>query len=376
MLRHRSIASIFFILIFLLILHESKAIELFQSSQSIRARGMGGFYSPIARGTDCLFYNPAALAFENGIDWRIFRLQLGLSTQFASQGGSSPNLSSFNLTNFYGKRLSLFADGNTAVTVPYFGIAGYDEGRLNMSVHNPPYPNAEINFINDYGYILGFAALLNPEVSMGMNFKQIRRWGGTSELAIGTLLGGATSISTLTGAFVNKGVGYGVDLALASRGQGRLSPSYSLVWRDIGTVTFAKTDGVAAPPPISDNLSLGAAFTVDLPGLDITTGVEFAHLTRSSEQFGKKIHLGTELSLPIIDIRAGLGQGYTSYGLGIDLLFLKFDLASFTEEIGVYPGQIPDSRIQLGLTMDLSFDFNFNMLSMDMGKKRKLKRRR
>jgi len=344
---------------------------------------MGGMYAPIAKDSESIYYNPAALAFVNGIDWRLFTLSAGLSTQFCSSGGAGDfsactgSASSMNLANFYGKRLTLFADGYTALVIPYFGIGAYDEANLSLSIHNPPYPNISTHFINDYGYIIGFAVPTAPTAAVGFNFKQIRRWGGDVDLGLGSFLGGSVSTNQITNSFLNKGTGYGIDMAFLSRMEGIFEPNFSIVWHDVGGVQFAKTDGTDAPPRIQDNLGIGFAGVVDLPGIDLTLGAELTHLTQSSEQFGKKVHLGTELSLPFIDLRAGVNQGYTSYGLGLDLLFLSLDAAYYTTELGVYPGQSPDTRIELGLTMDLGFDFNFNLMSFELGaKKRKMKRRR
>jgi hypothetical protein len=98
-------------------------------------------------------------------------------------------------------------------------------------------------------------------------------------------------------------------------------------------------------------------------------------LLETDIQAGKKIHLGTELSLPIIDLRAGINQGYMTYGIGINLLVFRIDAATYTEELGAYTGQSGQNRWLIGLSMDMSFDANFTLSDND-GKKRKLKRRR
>ncbi|MNL63779.1 hypothetical protein D3C87_1879440 [compost metagenome] len=123
------------------------------------------------------------------------------------------------------------------------------------------------------------------------------------------------------------------------------------------------------------NLSAGAAVGFDLPGLDWTFGVEGRHLLDNDVQLGKKLHVGTEVSLPFIDVRAGLNQGYMSYGVGLNFLIFRLDAVSYVEELGVYPGQTADNRYMVGLTVDLSFDANFNFQDNN-GKKRKLKQRR
>ena len=36
--------------------------------------------------------------------------------------------------------------------------------------------------------------------------------------------------------------------------------------------------------------------------------------------------MGAEVSIAMFDLRAGFYQGYTTYGLGMDLWLLKFDI--------------------------------------------------
>ena len=158
-------------------------------------------------------------------------------------------------------------------------------------------------------------------------------------------------------------------------GDAPFHPTLAVVWQDMGMTSFTKTDGIDAPPRIHDNVSVGFGTFVDLPGLDWTNSIELQHLTESDEQIGKKVHLGTEISLPLIDLRAGINQGYTTYGAGFDFFLFKVDAAYYKEELGVYPGQTPDTRYEIGISLDLSFDANFSFTDND-GKRRRLKQRR
>ena len=81
------------------------------------------------------------------------------------------------------------------------------------------------------------------------------------------------------------------------------------------------------------------------------------------------------MSLPFIDLRAGLSQGYPTYGVGINLLFMEIELATATVEAGEYPGQTPEDRVLIGLSFSMEVDADFNFKTKD-GKKRKLKLRR
>ena len=89
----------------------------------------------------------------------------------------------------------------------------------------------------------------------------------------------------------------------------------------------------------------------------------------------KKIHVGAEIQLGFMDVRAGFYQGYFGYRLGIDLWLLQLDAALYTVEKGIYAGQTPEQKLQVGLLFDMEFDPNFKLTETG-GKRRKLKQRR
>ena len=143
----------------------------------------------------------------------------------------------------------------------------------------------------------------------------------------------------------------------------------------MGSTAFQQTGGATAPERQKDNLVLGMTVDGSIPFLGMAAGFEYRHISDTGEQIGKKLHLGAEVSLAMFDLRAGFYQGYTSYGLGLDLWLLQLDAAWYQIEKGVYPGQTPDERVQLGLMMNLEFDPNFSLVGAG-GKKRRLKQRR
>jgi hypothetical protein len=71
----------------------------------------------------------------------------------------------------------------------------------------------------------------------------------------------------------------------------------------------------------------------DVAGFETRTG-KFMHM-------GKKVHLGGEIDLKYVQLRAGLNQGYPTAGVGISGGLVQFDYVFFTEELGYYPGQQP-----------------------------------
>lgn len=351
--------------------HASEVTETFGN---VRSLGMGGINMSIVRDSTAVFYNPAALSRIPGFNWHVMNVEAGangvdLYNEFKDLDTKNP--ASYN--KLYGKHIWLRGGGKTSVGIPNFAVGAFSDSHAQLELHNPAFPQFATEFNSDYGMTVGAAVPLLPGVYGGMALKKISRWGGSKDIDLGTIASG--KVDAIADQFQDKGNGYGVDLAAMTTLPMPFSPSFSVVWQDVGSTAFNMSAGTQAPPRIHDNLSVGVSTLMDLPGLDWTSGFEYRHITESQYPLAEKLHLGTEISLPLIDLRAGFSQGYSSYGLGFSFLFLTFDVASYTEERGAYAGQTPENRIQAGLSIDLSFDADFS-LTDSSGKKRKLKQRR
>jgi len=358
----------------ILITSFAQAGEVAETHRNVRSNGMGGIYMSIVNNSDTIFVNPAAMNRTSGINYGVMNIELGVNGLDVYNDFSNINSSdSSSFSEYFGKEIWFRGGAKTALTTPYFGVGAYNDSQVKLALHNPAFPKFDTTFISDTGIVVGTAFPLAPMTTGGLTFKRISRWGGQQEIDLGVIAGGDTS--AIADQFKNKGNGYGVDAAIQTALPVPFSPTFSLVWQDIGSTAFTMSDGIDAPPRIHDNLSLGVSTSLDLPGLDWIAGFEYRHITESEYSFGQKLHFGTEFSLPLIDIRGGINQGYATYGVGFNLLILRFDVASYIEEMGAYPGQTPQNRIELGLSLDLGFDADFNLVSAD-GRRRKLKQRR
>lgn len=352
----------------------ARAAEVAETHRSVRSAGMGGLYMSIVDDADAIFVNPAAMGKTSGFNWQVVNLEGGVNgldvyNDFRKIDAS--NVASFN--DYFGKEIWFRLGGKAAFTLPYFGLGVYSDSQTGLELHNPAFPQFDTTFLSDYGIVVGGAFPIGPTSYGGLTFKRISRWGGQKDIDLGVIAGG--DADAIADQFQNKGNAYGIDASVLTTLPVPLSPTVSLAWQDIGSTAFTKSAGTDAPPRIHDNLSLGVSTSLDLPGLDWVAGFEYRHITESEYPFGQKLHFGTEFSLPMIDIRGGINQGYAAYGVGLNLLFLRFDVASYTEEMGAYPGQTPQNRVELGLSLDLAFDADFRLVGAD-GKRRKLKQRR
>ncbi|AZZ37641.1 hypothetical protein CIK05_12830 [Bdellovibrio sp. qaytius] len=351
------------------------AIELYQMGQSTRSVGMGGTAIAFARGTDALFNNPAALARVNGFSLNIITFGPAVSTNAADVADSMSGSSGFtasDVNNLYGKQIFSDVTGRTGVVIPYVGVGGYSNNTLLMSFNNPSFPTFNVDFTSDYAYVVGAAIPVTDNFSLGIAGRHVKRWQGNADILVSSLIG-ANARDVLEANLLNKGKGNAIDLSALYTFKGSWNIDVATVWKDVGDTKFTPTQGVG-PDRQENNLIFGVAAEKELGFISWTNALEYKFV-RNSGDVTKKLHLGTELSLPIIDIRAGYNQGYLSYGAGIDLWFLQLDVAKYTSELGATAGQTPNERYQMSLSLNLDFDASFKVTNTD-GKKRRLQQRR
>lgn len=357
----------------------ARAAELSEYRRPVPALGMGGVHLPWVDTFEAPIWNPAQLNEVGEMGWKLFDLGLGSNGvemyetyKAALDSGCS---GAECLDNYYGKPVRASTFGGTTFVMPSWGITIFTASSIQGVLDNPALPNFNLTYLSDYGFATGVGFPVGPGLSGGVTLKRINRRGGNKDVSITTI--GSLSESILD-EFSQRGTAYGMDAALMYRtpGEGMLKTTAVLTWQDVGWTAFVTDPGAPqSPEVIRDNVSAAVGVGMDLPGLDWKAGVEWRQITNTQEQLGKKLHFGGELSLPLIDLRAGLNQGYPTLGLGMDIFLLRLDVASYMEEVGVYPGQTPSQRIDASLSMSFAIDANFKFTTKD-GRRRDLKQRR
>ncbi len=335
----------------------AEAFALFDANTSVRALGMGNAYFGVVKDADSLFYNPAGLARTTGYNWVIVDVKVGGSgEQILDTVEDIQDSDSFDETvrSLYGKSIWLGAGAKSAFSMPNFGIAVYDNLDASVLVENPVYPNLDINVINDFGYVLGASLPILPIFQMGIVLKHIQRTG--SRVPFGASFVGSLDPDAITSNIEKKGTGYGMDLGANFVTPGPIEAVFSFVWKNVGVTKYKADDLLEGPPSDVDEMSVGAAVNIDLPLLSISPAIDIRYLNQPELQMGKKLNLGVEIGLPLLDIRAGFHQGYYTLGAGVNLGLLRFDAATYGVELGEYPGQIEDRRYVAQLTLEFGFD--------------------
>ena len=371
----KQLISLLILFICLCVSLPSLAIELFQTGQSTRSVGMGGTVIAFSRGTDALFNNPAALARVNGFSLKIIEFGPGLSTNvqdLSDQFSGGEDFEASDLNNLYGKQFFTDVTGFTGLVIPYVGVGGYSNNTMLMSFNNPSFPTFNVDFTSDYAYVVGGAVPITDNFSLGIAGRHIKRWQGNADILVSSLIGN-DAMEVIEANLLNKGKGNALDLSALYTHKGSWNIDVAAVWKDVGDTKFTPTQGVG-PDRQANNLIFGIAAEKEISFISWTNSLEYKFV-RNSGDITKKLHLGTELSLALIDIRAGYNQGYLSYGLGVDLWFLQLDVAKYTAELGASAGQTPSERYQASLSLSLDFDASFKLTNTD-GKKRRLQQRR
>lgn len=370
----------FSFLFFSLMTSVASAADLYQMGQTPRGLAMGGTYMSYVRGAESLYYNPAALARVEGFDFILAKLQVAYSKdavrlidQMANRSGSS-SFTAADVNGFYG--LNSFADITlrSGFVMPYLGFGVYSSNFIMESFNNPPFPTFNANFISDYGYVVAGAIPLGNTTSVGIAGRQVRRWGGQKDILVTDLIG-SNDKDVLQNAFQDKGVGHALDLAFMTTISGPLNPTFVASWKDVGRTSFTQTEGTSSPPSQDSNFSLGVSLQHDILFTSWTHALEYKFIGTQNEDLSKKIHLGTEMSVGLFDVRAGLNQGYLTYGGGFDLWLFSADVAYYTVELGSTAGQQRNDRVVYSLTFEFDLDQTFKLKDFE-GKKRRLKQRR
>lgn len=325
---------------------------------SARALGMGNAYTAVVTDSDAILYNPAAAARASGIHWTIMDPHVGASpanATLASEFGNFTSKPAATMNKLYGKNIWAGGGGKSAIMLPYFGVAAYANTEAGAMATNPANPRMNLNYYFDYGGAVTIAADFIPGFfALGTTVRYVNRTGTTNSIGPSTLAN--LNQTQLEAEMKRRGTGYGVDFGAVFRVPGPISPSASFVYRDAGQTMFSAQEGAGAPPPVNSEMIAGVGVTMNLLLISITPAVDFRYIGWTGVPTGQNINAGLEISLPLINLRGGVSQGYYTAGVGVDLLFLRADVATWAVEMGNYSGQAPDRRYMAELTLEFGFD--------------------
>ena len=336
----------------------------------------GGSFTANAEGFQALFHNPAAFGSErrsltilDASGWiyanpaRLFQSLPG--------GGDSQSLASF----MEGEITSGGFGMGSAAGIGYVG-RGLGLGAL-LSVDSylwgPTTLGATGRLTADLQFVAGFALkTLGDRLWLGADVRPLIRLAVPVDYSamfgfFDALQSGGDPLAALESSPALYGFGFGIDLgALLALGGWRFGLSVrdflgtSILYRQstLGQVLESLRDtggfpsggtALAADPVIPMELSLGLSYRFDFAPRIIDPIVHLSLSDLITVIQGERspwtaLHLGTEVRLlRFLALRAGLSQGYLSFGGGLRLPLLDLNAAFFTREMGRHLGDQPSA---------------------------------
>lgn len=334
--------------------------------RGVRPLGMGGAFTAVANDHNSIFYNPAGLAQANSFGFGLLNPFVSVSENTIDLIKDYGDIDTDNtvevtelMRNYIGENnnLKIMLNPYTGFNVKDFGvmISIIGQSDTDISIHNPVWPEARIRSTADYGAIIGAgtAIPLVKGLKVGAAIKFIER-ESLDQVYTALDIANSDDFADLieddtesgTGVSMDIGVIYSIsdipftDLDIAFAG-------LNIPEMDFGDAAESKTQ-----------YNVGVAFKQKFGILQLTEAVDYMDITDNltdDDSLEKKLHLGIEAKLPIISLRAGLNQGYYTLGTTLNFGVIRFDVASFGEEVGVYGGQKEDR--QLAAQISIGWDW-------------------
>lgn len=343
----------------------------------------GNSFTANAKGYNALFWNPAAFAhtrssltlasvlptlyfFPDETTMDDVNLLMSDPTNAISVlepilTGNGIGLAASTGLGFVGRSLGLGLVG-------IVDVFAYGPNLLGVQVD----ANATIGFIGGLGLPIQVGPIL---LKAGASLRPMYRIAaydiGVAD-AMAIISGGETTGPSLPDAL--HGTALGIDLGVLAE-LGDLT--VGMTFRDFGGTEFNYSvssldeivDGLAAgglPPegtPLPENeryiipmsVNTGVSFHPDLGGLrflfDPTIHAEYDILLVPPEEapsLWMGLHAGVEVKvLSILELRAGINQGYITAGVGINIPLLDVNVAYFTREMGSFVGARPNQALSV-----------------------------
>jgi hypothetical protein len=318
-----------------------------------RPLGMGGTFIALSDDANALFYNPAGLANikENRVS--LINLEIEGSKKAYNINKDAGNVdtdSSIEVANFLQEHLGDYGHIATSIfsnyTRPNFAFGLISTVKSNIQVRDRQYPKLSVDAIGDGGVGTGYAySFLDNNLLIGSNLKYLYRESIEHEYSIADIT--THDFKSRLRDDLHHGSGVLLDLGI------------------IYKIQSSQEGGSQEPLQLGMSVSnlignkLGDAEDLD-PHIDLGISKRFSDLTLAADyvdifgqlgedqDVGKRIHLGIEYSLnKILSLRAGVNQGYITFGVGVEAKNVQFDLVTYAEEVGTHSGQQKDRRYLL-----------------------------
>ena len=347
---------LFLLLIFFMMFSSTIcARELPYIYKGIRPMGMGGAFVALSDDGNALFYNPAGLSdVTSAQSSSILTLELESNTKAYDMFQDAADIDFDNEAETGSFLRKYIGDtGHSALSVfphhirPNFAFGVIGTAKANLQPRDYQYPRLLIDVVEDAAVCVGYAQpVLDGSFLVGFSAKYLFRKSIYDEYTVSDITSDGfkdrvkDDFENGSGALLDIGVIYKIGSYQAADLPATIQIGMSannLIGSNLG-------DAEDLDPHVDLGVStqIGEKLTVALDYVDL-----FGQMGDDDDS-GKRIHLGLEYFMTdAIALRAGLNQGYPTFGFGFKTKKVQLDLLSYAEEIGAYAGQRDDRRYLL-----------------------------
>jgi hypothetical protein len=334
--------------------HELMARQYPSLYRGVRPLGMGDAFIALADDENALFYNPAGLSRLSMTQIAVFNPLIEASKESIDlvQDAKDADLDDTGevadlLRKYVGEhqhfRVGIFPHVGFNVANMGVMIGGLGQGTIDADIRNPVWPEAHVDIITDYG-ILGGVGLKLPLTGLhaGAALKFIQR-ESLNEVYTATDIAADDFEDRLEDELYS-GSGLSADIGIIYR-----LPFVRIFDTDVALVAQNVPEmDMGNARDIDTQVHFGLSMEKSFAAFTLISAFDYQDITGAVEEnddISKKIHLGTELKfLRAFSVRAGLNQGYFSAGATMDFWIMRFEFATYAEEVGEYGGQREDRR--------------------------------
>ncbi|MCM2323576.1 MAG: hypothetical protein NDJ90_09985 [Oligoflexia bacterium] len=314
-----------------------------------RATAMGNAFVGLADDEQALFLNPAGLAGVTRHSINYFAADVELSRDVIGDIQSLGGISDPSGVNaIMGKKVLGRFQFSPSFLMPNVGVGLLVDQQFAILAKNRALPKIVLGYQATNGIqaaygvsLLGKSRRRKSDLRFGVGGKVLWRRGGYRQVGLTQMLNlNEDELRAMMGSY---GMGYGFDAGLQSVTElnSRLTMSAGLVMTEIGDIKFRRGGDKQ-----EGNFSAGLAFKYRLPQIGIAMAYDYRHILETAD-WRKKVHFGTELTLPMLGLYFGLNQLTLSYGVAFDAWLFKVTAVSYSEELGSVFGQERERRFLL-----------------------------
>lgn len=352
--------TIFLLVLLLSFGKEGKAGPLSQYVRSPRGLLMGDAYHSLADREYSLWYNPALLGRNGGVQITPLDAFIGVSNILddSDRFDNLPDTPEGIANQLSGIPIHLNAGYAPGLKVGPFGFSFIANSKTNAIILNNPHPLLDIDYRYDRGFSLGYAFSFGSAPKSRKKGKKVLKTSGVknsigfaakymhrdalvkrldlfgSELfdIINQDVDDYRSFRRALG--YTSGQGWGFDIGWDTTiSTDSTQFAFSASWQDIGDTNFNTEDGVGFIPREVAKVNVGTSFTLDIGFFYWKLALDLAPINQGLDP-GRWLHVGTEIGFPFVSVMAGLNEGYLSYGVSVDLWFMEIVAGLYSVEVG------------------------------------------